>query len=145
MRVFRKKWFWIVLIVLLLAAGGGYAAYASGLVPWLGPQESEEPTTTFQTAAVTVGNLSITADGTGNLVPASTVELSFDATGTLLELLVEVGDQVQAGDVLAWIDDADARNAVAEAELDVLQRRTIWRICSTGRRTIWRSRSLRRT
>jgi RND family efflux transporter MFP subunit len=121
MRVFRKKWFWISLIVLLLAAGGGYAAYASGLVPWLGPQESEGPETTLQTAVVTVGDLSITADGTGNLVPASTVELSFDATGTLMELLVEVGDQVQAGDVLAWIDDADARNAVAEAELDVLQ------------------------
>ena len=119
--MFRKKVFWIVLVVILLAVGGGYAAYASGLVPWFGPQESEAPESTLQTAAVTVGNLSITADGSGSLVPSSMVELSFDATGTLLELLVEVGDQVQAGDVLAWIDDADARNAVAEAELAVLQ------------------------
>jgi RND family efflux transporter MFP subunit len=119
--VFRKKTFWIVLIVILLLAGGGYAAYASGILPWLSPQQETEPEITFQTATVTVGNLSITADGSGSLVPSSTVELSFDATGTLLELLVEVGDQVQAGDVLAWIDDADARNAVAEAELSVLQ------------------------
>jgi RND family efflux transporter MFP subunit len=119
--VFRKKAFWIVLIVVLLVAGGGYAAYAGGLFPWLSPRQEAEPETTLQTAAVTVGNLSITADGSGSLVPDSTVELSFDATGTLLELLVEVGDQVQAGDVLAWIDDTDARNAVAEAELDVLQ------------------------
>ena len=119
--MFRKKTFWIVLIVILLVAGGGYAAYAGGLLPWLSPKQETEPETTLQTATVTVGNLSITADGTGVLVPSSTVELSFDTTGTLLELLVEVGDQVQAGDVLAWIDDTDARNAVAEAELDVLQ------------------------
>ena len=119
--MFRKKWFWIVLIVLVVAGGGGYVAYANGLIPWLGPQGSDEPETTLQTGTVTVGNLSITADGSGTLVPSSTVELSFGATGEVLELLVEVGDQVQAGDVLAWIDDTDARNAVAEAELKVLE------------------------
>jgi multidrug efflux pump subunit AcrA (membrane-fusion protein) len=101
--VFRKKVFWIVLVVVLLVAGGGYAAYARGLVPWLRPQESDESETSFQTASVTVGNLSITADGTGTLVPSSTVNLSFGAPGELMELLVEVGDQVQAGDALAWM------------------------------------------
>ncbi|MBN1811440.1 MAG: efflux RND transporter periplasmic adaptor subunit [Anaerolineae bacterium] len=119
--MFRKKTFWIVLGVILLVAGGGYAAYARGLVPWWGSQKSNEPETTFQTSSVTVGNLSITADGSGTLVPSSTVNLSFGASGELLELLVEVGDLAQVGDMLARIDDTDARNAVAEAELRVLE------------------------
>ena len=118
--MFRKKTFWIVWIVLLLVAAGGYAAYAGGLLPWLSPQKPELETT-LQTATVTVGNLSITADGTGSLVPSSTANLSFGTAGKLIELLVEAGDQVQAGDVLAWIDDADAHNVVAGAELNLLQ------------------------
>ena len=119
--MFRKKWFWIVLIVLLLLAGGGYVAYARGVIPWFTPQQAAEEEPTMQTATVTVGNLSITADGTGVLVPSSEVDLAFGASGTLMELLVEVGDRVEAGEVLAWIDDTDARNAVVEAELSVLQ------------------------
>ena len=75
--MFRKKTFWIVMVVLALLGGGGYVAYANGLLPWFAPQEPvvEEPV--LQTAAVSVGDLSITADGTGVLVPSSEVELAF--------------------------------------------------------------------
>ena len=118
--MFRKKIFWTVLIVLALLGSGGYGAYALGLAPWLAPDEVAEETT-LETAQVTVGDLAITADGSGMLVASSEVELAFDSSGTLMELLVEVGDQVQAGDVLGWIDDTDARNSVVEAKLAVLQ------------------------
>ena len=37
--------------------------------------------------------------------------------GRWRSLLVEVGDTVSAGDILGWIDDADARQVVASAEL----------------------------
>jgi RND family efflux transporter MFP subunit len=120
----RKKWFWIVVVVLLLAVGG-YFAYTSGwagkAIPALARDTGEEPETTLETATVTVGDLSITADGTGVLVASAEVELAFGASGTLAELLVEVGDQVKAGEVLAWIEDTDARKAVVDAELSVLQ------------------------
>jgi HlyD family secretion protein len=114
--MFHKRTFWIALIVLVLLGGGG-AAYAY----WLAPEEASQAEPTIETATVTVGDISITADGTGMLVPTSEYELAFDSSGTLTELLVEVGDVVQAGDLLACIDDTDARNAVAEAELGVLQ------------------------
>ncbi len=115
--IFRKRMLWIVLIALLLVGGGGYAAYAY----WLAPQETTQQETTLQTAAVTVGDLSITVDGTGVLVPSTQLNLAFSSDGTVEELSVGVGDKVQAGDVLASIDDTDARKAVADAELAVAQ------------------------
>jgi HlyD family secretion protein len=114
--MFHKRTFWIALIVLVLLGGGG-AAYAY----WLAPQEASPAEPSIETATVTVGDISITADGTGMLVPTSEYELAFDSSGTLTQLLVKVGDVVQAGDLLACIDDTDARNTVAEAELGVLQ------------------------
>lgn len=120
----RKTGFWIVVAVLLLVAGA-YAAYVTGLagrvIPALAQNQGGGPETILQTAAVTVGDLMITAEGTGVLIPSAQVELAFGASGTLLELRVEVGDRVQAGDVLARIDDTSARQAVVEAELSVLQ------------------------
>ena len=122
--MFRNKWFWIILAVLLLAAGG-YFAYSTGwagkLIPALARDKGEETGTTLQTATVTVGDLSLTADGTGVLIASEEVDLAFGASGTLLELLVEVGDQVEAGDTLARIDDTSARQAVIEAQLSLLQ------------------------
>lgn len=119
--MFRKKAFWVVLIILALLGGGGYAAYASGLLPWFGTQEAVVETPTLQTATVIIGNLSITADGTGTLVPSTELDLAFGSSGTLAGLLVKVGDKVKAGDVLAWIDDTEARNALVSAELGVIQ------------------------
>jgi HlyD family secretion protein len=114
---FGKRILWIGLIVLALVGGGGYAAYAY----WLAPQQATQQESTLQTATVTVGDLSITADGTGVLVPSTQVDLAFSTDGTVEELSVEVGDKVQAGDVLASIDDTDARKAVADAELGAVQ------------------------
>ncbi len=120
----RKKAFWIGLIVLALLVGGGYAAYANGLLPWFETQQAAVETPTLQTARVSAGSLSITADGTGTLVPSTELSLAFGSSGTLMELLVKVGDKVKKGDVLGWIDDTEARNALVSAELGVLQAQT---------------------
>jgi len=67
------------------------------------------------------GDLVITASGSGTLVPADDVSLGFTSSGVLAEVLVEVGDQVEEGDVLARQDDLDARQALVAAELQVAQ------------------------
>ena len=52
----------------------------------------------------------------GKLLPARWANLSFRAGGRVVELKVEAGDQVQAGQVLASLDDVDARLAKAQAD-----------------------------
>ena len=50
------------------------------------------------------GNLSVTVSVDGNLVMPQAFDLSFGAPGTVQDVLVEEGDQVKAGAVLATLD-----------------------------------------
>jgi multidrug efflux pump subunit AcrA (membrane-fusion protein) len=105
------------IVVVLAGAGGGWYYYNQYL-----PAQASPPAETIQTAQVRRGDLVITASGAGTLIPAAEVDLGFRTSGgVLVEMLVEVGDQVQAGGVLARVDDIDARKAVADAELQVAQ------------------------
>ncbi|MBE9471118.1 MAG: hypothetical protein IMY75_03280, partial [Chloroflexi bacterium] len=81
----KKRRTWIILIiVLLLAAGGGYVAYTRYFALAL-TEEPQEPT--LQTATVYRGDIVLTADGSGNLLPASELELAFQTSGVLAEVL----------------------------------------------------------
>lgn len=79
----------------------------------------------FQTAEVTRGALRITAEATGTVEPIRKVEVKSKASGEILALAVDVGDQVDAGALLARIDPRDVRNSFdqARADLEVAQAR----------------------
>jgi len=53
---------------------------------------------------------------TGEVVPAVWATVSAQTGGTVVEVLVEPGDEVNEGDVLVRIDPTDARLAVRQAE-----------------------------
>jgi HlyD family secretion protein len=111
--MFRKKGFWIGLfVVLALAGGGGYAYYTYVYLPG---QEPAEPV--IATAQVSRGDLVVSVSGSGTLSPASEVDLGFGTGGYLDEVLVEVGDRVQEGDVLARLETGDLELAVAKADI----------------------------
>ncbi len=112
----RKRLWWIIPLILLLV-GGGYFAYKT----WFAPQAVAQTMDEVKTATVTRGNISITAAGSGQLMASQEMNLAFGAGGVLQALYVEVGDEVKAGDVLAQLDDTEARQSVAAAELQVLQ------------------------
>jgi len=114
----KKRRTWLILIMaLLVVAGGSYAAYANFGAP--AAEATQEPE--VKTAPVRRGNLVVTASGTGSLIPATEVDLGFLTGGVLVEVMAEPSDQVKAGDVLAQLDDIEARKAVADAELQVAQ------------------------
>jgi HlyD family secretion protein len=117
--VFRKKVPWIILgiVVVIAAAGGAY--YFFRLRPAQAAQAAAAQTPAISTGTVTRGDLVISASGSGTLVPAREMEVGFQTSGTLKELLVKLGDVVEAGQTLAVLDETDLRSAVTEAEINL--------------------------
>ena len=101
----------------------GAALLASGVVTCGRGEADEAPS--LQTAAVTRGDLMITAEATGSVEPIRTVEVTSKAWGEVVRLYVDVGDEVEPGALLAEVDPRDVRNAFdqAEADLEVAQAR----------------------
>jgi HlyD family secretion protein len=69
------------------------------------------------------GDLILTVSATGTVAPAQTAKLSFETPGIVQEVLVDEGQRVKAGQLLARQDDAAQKLAVeqAEANLNVAQ------------------------
>jgi HlyD family secretion protein len=112
----RKKALRIGLAALGIAAAGGYAYYRLAYLPGRG---QEEPA--IVTAEVRLGDVVISVSGSGTLVPAAEADLGFGAAGYVAEVLVQPGDQVSAGQVLARLDSAELQLAVDEADIKARQ------------------------
>src|SRR5512138_824924 len=103
----------MTIVVLATLIGAGYFAYSR-----FASQGSTSTTdeTALQTAKATRGDLVLFADGTGTIIPAAEASLGFGTSGQVSEIGVQVGDQVEAGQVLAKLDDSEEQVALAEAE-----------------------------
>lgn len=108
----RGRWLFVVLALAVVAAAGWYYINYYSVA-----DEPAEPA--LQTAKVRVGDITITASGTGNLLPARDLDLGFRSGGVVAEVAVQVGDQVAAGDVLGRLEDAAAQAGVAQAEANL--------------------------
>jgi HlyD family secretion protein len=102
-------------IALLAAAGGGY--YYSQAAPSEAPTSEE----TIKTARVRRGNLVVSASGTGTLIPSTEVSLGFRTGGILTKMSAQVGNRVEAGDLLARLDTAALERAVTQAKIALRQ------------------------
>ena len=79
----------------------------------------EEQNGIFQMATIGRGNLTATVGATGTVRARQTATLVWQTTGTVDDVNVQIGDQVQAGDVLASLSKTSLPQNVilAEAEL----------------------------
>ena len=109
------RWIGLAVIIVLIAAGG-YAIYNH-----LQTQAATAQQPALQTAVARTGNLTLTASGTGTLMAANEVNLSFGTSGTVTAIRVKVGDQVKAGEVLAQLDDTNQQIALAQAKQALLE------------------------
>jgi len=66
---------------------------------------------------VSTGDLAVTLSAAGSLQPADEKDLSFSTSAPVFEALVEVGDVVSTGDVLATLDTTDLEAQVHSAEI----------------------------
>jgi multidrug efflux pump subunit AcrA (membrane-fusion protein) len=71
---------------------------------------------TIRTATADRGTVTSVVSGTGSLLPAGRMTVSFKQTGVLTEVDVKVGDKVTTGQVLARIDASAQQAALASAQ-----------------------------
>src|SRR5690606_10073715 len=82
-------------------------------------EASESASSAMETAPVTRGDLTVTAEAAGQIEPIRLVEVKSKASGEITEILIETGDVVEAGQLLVRIDPRDVRNAFDQADADL--------------------------
>ena len=106
------KRFIVVLVLLIVVAAvvcvGGQRLRSS----LFGPESEPEAVVLDQEAAAAIGRV---LRARGQVVPVRWMTPSFQTGGRLAELAVQVGDVVQAGDVLARLDTGTLELEVQEA------------------------------
>jgi len=115
MPAWRSRKTLLFLIPVAALAGIGAVAYFGASASAAAGGDKEE----LQTATARRGDLSLVATGTGTLIPATEVDLGFDTSGELAQILVVVGDVVEVGQVLARLEPTSAETALAEAEAEL--------------------------
>jgi multidrug efflux pump subunit AcrA (membrane-fusion protein) len=75
------------------------------------------------TATVQRGNLNINILASGNLLTSREENLAFYSAGTVLEVLVKIGDAVETGKVLAKLDTSTLESALIDEQIKVKQAR----------------------
>ena len=98
-------------MIIVIAALGGYFYYSNVYLATQNQTGSE-----IQTAVAQRGNLVVSASGSGTLIAQTDASFGFETSGQVTEIHVKVGDQVEAGQVLAQLDDTLARMEYVEAQ-----------------------------
>ena len=105
----RRRIIWLVILSLLCA--GGYFAW----------QKFGKKKATYEalTDWVSIGSISAKVEGSGLTKAKSSKTISLSTAGTVLDVFVEEGQQVMAGDPLFTVDSPMASQQVASAENEV--------------------------
>ena len=107
----RVLWINVGLAVLLLAVVGiGLALLAP-----------DSPELTGRTVPAQSGTVSETVTATGTVETSGVVEVAFETSGTVATVAVNEGDDIQAEDELAALDDTAQRQALASAKSSYAQ------------------------
>ncbi len=104
-RIFtRKRIIWSLIIILVV----------SGI--WHFATKGKNPAANIQTAIVNSQNLKQTVLTTGQVVSATDLNLSFQGSGVVKQIMVKAGDKVKVGDVLATLNQDNAAAALVSAQ-----------------------------
>ncbi|HMM66401.1 MAG TPA: efflux RND transporter periplasmic adaptor subunit [Dokdonella sp.] len=113
----RAPWIIALVAVIVLAAGGG-------LWWWSASGRSFEVSVATAVAPSAAGGASTAVlQATGYVTARRQATVSAQITGTLAEVLIEEGENVEAGQVLARLEDTAQQAALAQAQAQVAQSR----------------------
>jgi len=108
----KFRWLLVGLLTLGVAVAGGAAFYYTSSTQASTATE-EAP---VQTATAFRGSIVLYANGTGTLAPSNDASFGFGTSGQITELNVKIGDQVEAGQVIGKIGDAEVKAAYEQAK-----------------------------
>jgi RND family efflux transporter MFP subunit len=100
----RKKS--IIWIIIILAIAGGVYYFI----------QSRKPVTTYTTENATRGDLAQTVSVTGDIIPENEASLSFQVSGEVSQVYVEVGDIIKKGQRVAQLKAGTLLEDLAQAE-----------------------------
>jgi HlyD family secretion protein len=100
--------------------GIGAAALLSVVAVGCNKSKAEEQDAAPEMAQVEKRDLSVRAEAAGLVEPITTVEIKSKASGEVLAVRVETGQEVQRGTLLVEIETRDVRNALAQAQADLV-------------------------
>lgn len=106
------KIFKITLLALSLIVIGALALSCT-------PQANSAPISDQQTFKVERGNLRKDITPAGNIAMPRAANLTFGAAGTVQQVLVQIGDSVKQGQVLARLDANALEQALVQAKIDM--------------------------
>jgi len=109
----KKKIYWIIGVGVIILAAGGF-----GLKTWLSNRSSSKQS--LQTAKVTIGTVNTTISGSGTVHSGQSSTISWQTSGTVATVLVQIGQLVKAGDVLATLDPTTLSSSIIQAQAELI-------------------------
>lgn len=104
----------VTVVVLVLVAGLIFVGYRT----YIGGRASEEQD--LRTAVVERGDVVVTVNATGSITQKAQLNLTFETTGKVAEVLVEKGRTVKTGELLARLDTEQLGFTLRTAENNLL-------------------------
>jgi HlyD family secretion protein len=89
------------------------------VVPLPGTGEAQSASNTVRTSQIERTTLYDTVEGSGSVTAEQVSSLSFEVAGTVTDVLVEMGDEITEGQVLATLDTGDLEYDVELAEMSL--------------------------
>ena len=112
MRANRRSRIVVIAALVAIAAAAGWAWQRSGL-------SEPQAETGLAVAAAERRTLEVVVEAAGKVEPVQVVDVKSNASGEVLSVRAETGDEVEQGALLAEIDPRDVQSAVDQAAADL--------------------------
>jgi len=93
---------------------------AAALLLGIAACQKDAPAPPYEAVAVSRRDLVVSASASGAIEPILTVDVKSKASGEIMEMFVETGSNVRQGQLLASIDPRVPRNALAQADANLV-------------------------
>jgi HlyD family secretion protein len=104
---YKRRVVWAAAALLVLAAGGLW---------WWLQSRAANAVPSYNTQAVSRGDLTLTVTANGTIQPTRTISIGSELSGTVLKVNVDVNDNIKKGQVLVVLDTAKLKDQILRSQ-----------------------------